>query len=144
MLQQYFSQLMSGPNKYAVFIILGIMIVYIPFMFMFYKKRKNKAKKFIENNPFAAKIFLPSSGMTVVSVNAESPVFFQEGIKYGVLASPGENELEVEYSWTKYGISKNVTTTTGTSRQIITAEHGKSYKLYYDTENNKYVFEETK
>lgn len=137
-----FSRLISGTNKYVIYVIIGILVLYIPYMIIYYKKRKSNMKRFLNQNPLAVKVYIPSYGMVIISVNLESPVFFNEGLKQGFMLIPGDCEIEAEYAWTEYGISKNVTTTTGTVRYIVTAEAGKNYNLDYDKDAKKYIFSE--
>ena len=55
---------------------------------------------------------------------------------------PGKNIIEAEASWTRKGLMKTITTTTGPIKIEVEAEAKKTYILKYDTEENNFIFEE--
>ena len=50
--------------------------------------------------------------------------------------------IEAEASWTRKGLMKTITTTTGPIKIEVEAEAKKTYILKYDTEENNFIFEE--
>lgn len=146
---EYIQELLNGPQRYIIFLIIGVMVLYIPYMIFATKRHKKKAQQYLQAHPDAAKVMLiqkiagiVSESLVIISVNGEKPVMFTEKGKSGFYALPGENTIELSYSWTRPGVlHKNVTYTIDPGKQQITVEAGKSYGIRYDRDEEHYVFE---
>lgn len=141
------SEFISNYGMYILYIGGALLIAVIVWIVQ-YKLRKNKAGKFLEENPDAAKIFLTSKALVVSEavsihlVNGEAPVMFSEK-GYGFYAKPGTVNIQISYTYTRPGVMyKNVTESTGAVEQEIEVEANKSYKLSFDRKKEEFVFEE--
>ena len=136
-------------NGTYLLIVGGITIAGLIVTFFNYKKMKGTAKKFLEQNPTAGKVFLTtkalitSEAVTIHSVNEEVPVLFTENGKSGFYAIPGDIEVEVSYTYTRPGVMyKTVTKSTDLVKKILTIEPNKSYLLGFNKKQEEFTFEE--
>ena len=147
---EYLQELLNGPNKYVLYFIAGLIVVYIPIMIIYMKRKKKKAADYLALHQEAVSVFIihrrkgfVSDTLTVHSVNNAKPNTFIRESKNGFFLLPGKNSLEVSYSWTRPGVLyRNVTTNVPASIQTVTVETGKTYEISYDTKEEKYSFEE--
>ena len=132
----FLANIWNSPSRYMLILIALVIIIYIPAMMVYMKKRKQTAGRFLEDNPSAAKVFIAgrmSGTLTVLSVNDDVPNHFYEGTKQGFFLLPGDNTLEVQYGWTRPGVLyKTVTTTVGPNKIQVAAAANKSYNINYD------------
>lgn len=113
------------------------------------KAIKKTEKSFLEKNPNAVKIYTKSGGfiihnkMDIYNVNDEVAVNFSDEKGYGVYAIPGNNKIEVEFSWTRPGIlHKKVTTSTGVVTFEVELKSNRAYILTYDKKENEFKIDE--
>jgi hypothetical protein len=144
---EYFENIWNSPSRYVLIIIAAVIIVYIPFMLLHLRKKKTSAAAFLNQHPNAAKVYIAGAAagtLTVLSVGGDHPNTFIEGVKQAFFLLPGENTLDVQYTWSRPGVMhRTVTTTVGPTKIKVTAEAGKSYQLRYDKKDENYSFTET-
>lgn len=133
-------------NKIVLLFFAAMVVIYVPWTIRNMKKAKKTAGDFEAQNPTAARVILMgvvTGTITVNSVNEEPPVFFQDGVRHGFFLLPGENVVNVEYSWTRPGIvHKTVTNVIGPENIKLAAEPGKTYHLEYNKKEERYEFTE--
>jgi hypothetical protein len=146
---EFFENMWNSPSRYVIILIGAVIVLYIPFMVLYMKRKKKSASDFLAKNPTAAKAFAQQNALmggqtAIMSVNGESPVFFMEGIKQGFYLLPGENTIVLQYSWMRPGVlHKTVTSTIGPISAKVTAAANKTYQISYDKKEEICVFEET-
>ncbi len=143
------TQAWSSPFRYLILFIALYLLVFLPFMLNKVKKHRQAADAYATEHPDAARILMGTSvgitseSMTVHQIDNDAPVLFTEKSKQGFFALPGSHIIDVEYSYTRPGVVyKNVTTSTGVTRQEIEVEAGKRYVLRFDRKAEHFVFEE--
>lgn len=137
-------------NYWPIFAIMGAMVVgSMIYSIIHRKKMKSNKADFLAKHPDAAKIFLTSKALitqeavTIHTVNGDHPVQFNESGKTGFYLIPGDNQIEISYTYTRPGVMyKRVTQSTGAVKKDICPEPNKSYILGYDREVNEFTFEE--
>lgn len=133
-------------NMIVIIFVAVVIVVYIPWLMRHMNKTKRSAADFAAQNPTTARVVLVgmiTGAITVNSVDEKPPVFFQDGVKSGFFLLPGEHVINVEYTWSRPGvIHKSVTTTVGPVNIKVTAETGKSYRLEYHKNEERYEFSE--
>ena len=146
MLKETLMNVWNSPSKYVLIVMSVFIIVYIPAMIFYMRKKKGEAADFLSANPNAAKVFMKntmSGRMVTISVNDDAPKTFFEKSKQGIFVLPGENVIEAQYSWTRPGVMyKSVTTTVGPSKVKVAAEANKEYELGYDKKSETFTFEQ--
>ncbi len=139
----------TGQFRFLVWFIAAILFIYIPFMYLWLKRRKDKAQAYEHENPQFVKIYIQRTELndilTVVSINDAKPVMFAKGIQYGFYALPGKNVIYVTYQW----ITRSMTALTGYETHTVDDEEmqvnieaGKEYKLGYNHKSQKYELTE--
>ena len=106
---------------------------------LYLKKNKIMAKSYLEKNPDSAKMIINtrfafgnlSDALVIIYINNEAPVHFYKKRKLGYFLQPGKNIIEAEASWTRKGLMKTITTTTGPIKIEVEAEAKKTYILKY-------------
>ena len=144
------STLLSGPGRYIAIICIAYLLIGLPLTMLYLKKNKIMAKSYLEKNPDSAKMIINtrfafgnlSDALVIIYINNEAPVHFYKKRKLGYFLQPGKNIIEAEASWTRKGLMKTITTTTGPIKIEVEAEAKKTYILKYDTEENNFIFEE--
>lgn len=135
------------------FLLLFVFVLAIPAVSYFFYKRSTdqKVQAFLEQNPYAAKVYLPlfsRSGIHSVSVrislvDGEVPVTFMEGFKTWVYLTPGKHVLEVSASKTRPGVvHKTVTTEYGPVDQEVEVVMGKEYLFSFDAKEEIFTLVE--
>lgn len=140
----------NGPGRYIAIICIAYLFIGLPLTMLYLKKNKMKAKSHLEKNPDSAKMIINtrlafgdlSDTLIVTYINNEPPIHFYEKRKIGYFLHPGKNIIEAEASWTRKGLMKTTTTTTGSIKIEVVAEAKKTYILKYNTEENNFIFEE--
>ena len=130
----------------------GIFLLMIIMTVVNMNSNNRRVKKWLDQNPTASKIYIQnksnlmvSKSLTILSVDGEVPVAFNEGFGMGIYVTPGSHVIESTFSKSRPGVMyKTVSTTYDASKQEVTAEANKSYNYYFDTKKEAYVFEETK
>ena len=133
--------------KYLACFFAFIAIVYIPFIYIWIRKRNDKANAYKRKNPNAVKVYTERTQLndllTVWQVNSKKPVMFSKGIKTGFYLLQGENIIDVAYQWTTASIT-NVsgyeTHIAKDARLKLTVEPNKEYSLLYDHALDAYRF----
>lgn len=131
----------------------GFLLAFGVFYYVsFYLNKKaydNNSKEFLQKYPNAAKVYLKKSGWIITddtkitAVNNENAMYFQEGAKYGVYLIPGKNIVSIEATRTRPGIlHKSVSTHIGNTDIEIDVKAEKSYTIYYNYKENRFVIEE--
>lgn len=141
----FYSVIWNSQFRYVLMFFGAFMIIYIPCMMLWLRRKKQKAADFLERNPTAAKTFVKNAGGTlmILAVDGAKPDIFIEGIKSGFFLLPGEHTVQFQYSWTRPGILyKTVTTTVGPTDVRVTAEANKNYEIRYDKKVERGRFEE--
>lgn len=130
-------------------LLIGFSILYVISKFFYKNSLKKGEEIFLKKHKNAVKIYTKSGGfivtntMQVYSVNGENITQFIDDRGSGVFAIPGNNELEVEFSWTRPGIlHKRVTTSTGVVKFEVELKANRSYNLIYDKKENEFKIDE--
>jgi len=141
--------LTTGLNgKILFWIIVLILFVYIPYLLVFLRKRKEKQEIFEHDNKNAIKVYLELDiigTLTVYSINDEEPTLFYETTRQGFYLFQGKSKIGVQYHWAEIDLFsvldyKNFNIK---PREIkIYAEKGKTYSLGYNINEDKYEFNE--
>lgn len=149
-MESSFSIFWNGPGRYIAIICIAYLLIGLPLTLLYLKKNIMKAKSHLEKNPDSAKMMIStrlafgnlSDALIIIYINNEAPIHFYEKRKLGYFLEPGKNIIEAEASWTRKGLMKTTTTTTGPIKIEVEAEARKTYILKYDTEENSFIFEE--
>ncbi|TLG75491.1 hypothetical protein [Culicoidibacter larvae] len=125
--------------------LVGVMI----YAFVMIRMSKRKAQVFLDKNPNASRIYTSTNigtmlkVVTIHRVDGDKPTVFQKNFKTGILVTPGEHTLVVEYSTTRKGvIYRTVTKTTGQVDVRVNTQEGKSYYISYEKAENRFKLEE--
>ena len=135
--------------KYLIWFFTLIVILYMPFLYIWVRKRNDKANAYRRKNPTAVKVYIERTELndllTVWQVNGKKTVMFSEGIKTGFYLLKGENIVDVAYQWTTVSITNVSGYETHTAKDVqlkLTVEPYKEYSLSYDHVLKKYQFVE--
>ena len=138
-------------EQYGIYIIVFSSMMVISFIAVFISNKRNKKNvaNFLEKYPDVARVYLTMKALitqeavSVYLVNGEQAVLFTEKGKSGFYLAPGNNEVEMSYSYTRPGVMyKSVTKSTGAVTRELEVEANKSYKLSFDRKQEEFVFEE--
>lgn len=130
-------------------IIIGFLVFSIGYGAFIYWYSNNKNKKWLEENPTAVKVYMPTmsaSGisvgtMEVESIDGEEPRFFTEGMKRGFYLLPGTHVITSTFTKTRPGVvHRSVSTVFGPTKQEVEVKAGESYYYDFDTKTNTYTF----
>ncbi len=143
--------LLTGQYKYLVWFGVVVIFIYLPLMWLWRRRKKDKAEIFEHDHRDAVKAYIEQSEandlLTVISINGEEPVMYAKGLKYGVYLLPGENVIHLVYQWT----SRSITSLTGyetheipDKKLTMIVEENKEYSLLYNHTLKKYQFKENK
>lgn len=142
-------QAWDSPFRYLILFLAAYLLIFLPFMTSRIKKHRQAAEAYATEHPDAARVLLGTSvgitseSMVIHRIDNDAPVLFTEKTKQGFYALPGSHIIDVEYNYTRPGVVyKNVTTSTGVTRQEIEVEAGKRYVLRFDRKAEHFVFEE--
>lgn len=143
---EYINEIWNGPNRYAVIMIVAILVLTVPYIIFMTKRNNGKIKQFLQEHPNAAKAIVKgatSGSFVFLTVNGENPVLGNVGMKTVAYLIPGENVIEFQYTWTRPGVMyKTVTTTIGPNKISVQAEPNKTYNISYDRKAEICNFEE--
>lgn len=110
------------------------------------KVRHDNKKAFLAQNPDAARILaqqvtfaIKTKTLRIASVDGNTPIFFNSGIRNGVLVTPGKHVLEVSFETQRPGIMhRNVYTTYEPCKIEIEAEPHGNYELRFNEKQQSY------
>ena len=144
---EYFNNIWNSNSRYVIIFIAIVLVIYIPFLIMYMRKKKKQATLYREQNPDAAKVYLKGviqGRIYVISINGSTPnATYDSKIREGYFLNPGENIIETQYTWTRPGvIYRTVTKTIGPTKIKVIAEPAKEYHLSFDKHSEEYSFEE--
>jgi len=137
-------------QNWYVFVIMGVVFIgSITYAIVQRKRTKTSNDDFLTKHPDAAKVFLITKALitteaaTIYTVNGETPQKFFEGRKAGVYLVPGQNSVELSYTYSRPGVMyKTVTKSTGPVKKELVVEANKSYFLNFDRKTEEFTFEE--
>ena len=146
-MKELIETLTTGLNgKILIGVIFLVLFVYVPYLLIYLRKRKDKQEIFEHNNRDAIKVYFEVDvvgTLTVFSINGEEPTFFYETARQGFYIFHGESEIGVQYHWAII----NELSLTGYKnfniepREIkVYVEKGKTYSLGYSIIKDKYEF----
>jgi len=145
-MQEIFDNVWNSPSRYVFIIIVAIFVIYIPIFCVYMSRKKKKARTFSAENPNAPKMYLkPGDGqMFIFEINGTTPNSTMDRMtKQGFFLKIGENEVKVQYSWTRPGLmSRTITTTVGPLVIKVRAEAERVYYIKYDKKQETFEFEE--
>lgn len=139
---------MSVNFYYYIAIVFAIAIISAVVTLVMMRKR---AQKFLDEHPDAVKVTLKNVNWllyikttSVHLVDGAKPVRVATSFtSQAFFLSPGTHILNVSFSKQRPGIIyKSVTTTYDPTNIEVVAEAGKAYRLYFNTSEKRYVFEE--
>ncbi|MDR1193883.1 MAG: hypothetical protein LBK98_06950 [Peptococcaceae bacterium] len=136
-------------QNWFVFLMIGAaMIGSITFGMMRMRGAKASNQNFLAAHPDASKVYLAAKAIMTTeaakahSVNGGKPEVFFEGGKSGFYLAPGQNSVEISYSYSRPGVlHKTVTTSTGIVKKELVVEANKSYFLGFDRKEERFTFE---
>ncbi len=144
-----FESLMAGPYKYLVWFGIAIVLIYIPAMCLWIRRKKDKAAIFEHEHRDAVKVYIQRTEINdllrVISVNGEKPVVHAKGVRQGFYLLPGKSRIHVVYQWTTISItsvSGYETHTVNDEEMDVTVQAGKEYSLCYNHDTKNYEFNE--
>ena len=145
-MEEILQNIWNSPSKYVLILIAVVLVFYLPALFVYMRKKKQETADFMESHPEAAEVFIKGvtqGTLTVMSVDDEVPKNFYRKGKNGFFLLPGENVLELHYSWQRPGIMyRTITTTIGPTKIKVYAEAYKKYNISYKKKEKEFVFEE--
>ncbi len=146
-MQALLDTMLTGQYRILTWFFAAILFIYIPGMFIWLRRRKQRSAQYEMEHPDAVKVFIGRSMandlLTVYAINGEDPVMHSKGIWYGFYLRPGMNVIEAQYQWTTvslFAISGYETHHVDPVRLEVKARMGKEYELRYDHEREDYVF----
>lgn len=148
-MKELIETLTTGLNGKILFgFIVIILFVYIPYLLIYLRNRKEKQEIFEHDNKDAVKVYLELDLMgtlTVYSINGEEPTPFFELTRQGFYLFEGKYNIGVQYHWNridKFSVTgyKNFNIE---PREInVCVEKDKIYSLGYNIKEDKYIFKE--
>lgn len=148
-MKDFFTLVISEQYRILHWFFAAIVLIYIPGVFIWLGRKKRKSEQYEMAHPNAVKAFIGRSEysdiLTVYTVNGNEPVMHSRQIWYGFYLRPGKNVIEAQYQWTTisvFSISGYETHVADSVRMEVIAELGREYKLYYDHDQQEYIFKE--
>lgn len=131
-------ELLNGPYRYMIFFMIAVFFIYVPFLVISTKKRKNSNTHFLEAHPEASDILL-ELGMKVTLVNGEKPHYYNKGMNAGIYVIPGEVIIDISYQYNK---TRRKTVSIEPTELKFNIEKNKNYKLKFDKKELTYSIHE--
>jgi hypothetical protein len=138
-------RLTTGLNgKVLLAVVVLLVFVYLPYLLITLRRRKNRQQLFEAHNREAVKLYLALDlvgTLTVCSVDGREPEPFYETTRRGYFLHPGENTLEVEYHWSipsPLSLTGYKNYNVGPQRMVVHADTGKIYEIGYDIKRKKF------
>lgn len=148
-MENLMEELLTGRYKYLIWFGAAIVFIYIPGVYLWMRRRKEKAMNYEREHPEAVKVYIKRTelddSLFIISIDNEKPVLFSKGIKYGYYLLPGEHIIHVRCQWTSISItsiSGYETHTIENEEFNVTVEANKKYLLYCDRTSEKFEFNE--
>ncbi|MDR2037481.1 MAG: hypothetical protein LBQ60_06115 [Bacteroidales bacterium] len=148
-MKELIETLTTGLNGRILFwVIFLILFVYIPFLLIHLRKRKEKQAIFEHDNKDAVKVYLKPDSMgtlTVYSINSKEPTPFYEITRQGFYLFQGEYTIGVQYHWAKtdaFSVTGYENFNIAPREITIYVEKGRTYSLGYNIDKDKYEFNE--
>ena len=148
-MEELIETLTTGLNgKILFWVIVLIFFVYVPFLLLHLRKRKDKQEVFEHHNKDAIKVYLEIDivgTLTVYSINGEEPTPFYEPTRRGFYIFQGESKIGVQYHWAERDAFSlmDYRNFNIEPREInVHTEKGKTYSLGYNIDEDKYKFNE--
>ncbi len=142
--------MMESFGLYVGLFFCVILLVYIPFLHLYMKRRKDKATVYEHEHPEAVKIYFKrveiDDTLEVISVDNEKPVIHSKGTRHGFYLLPGTHIIHVTCFWADISITALSGYGSHTIRDEkfnVTVEANKEYLLYCNRTTEKFEFKET-
>ena len=136
-------------NMYVVIVFGVVWVGTIVYAIVQRKHRAASNSVFLKAHPDAAKVYLATKALVTSEaalihvVNGGTPEKFFDGAKTGFYLPPGQNSVEISYTYTRPGILyKNVSQSTGVVKKELVVEAYKNYYLGFDRKAEQFTFEE--
>jgi len=150
-MKELIETLTTGLNGKILFgFITFILFVYIPFLLVYLRKRKEKQEIFEHDNKDAIKVYLELDligTLTVYSINGEEPTHFYETTRQGFFLLQGEYKVGVQYHWSviaPLSVLGYKNFNIAPKEINVCVEKGKTYSLGYNIDEDNYEFNEIK
>lgn len=137
----------AGQYKILFWFLAAIILVYIPFMFLYLHKRKEKGRLFEHSHKDAVKLYFNidlKGTLQIYSVNGGEPVFFYEIARQGIYLLPGENVLGLQYYWSErsmFSLKGFKDFNIPPQELEVFIEPGKKYSIGYNHQKETYEFD---
>lgn len=133
-----------------IYVIIAIFFIVVTmFSLLIVKNQNNKAKKFLEENQDAVKVFfenkygIKSLVIDVETVDGEKALSYFEGSKKGFVTKAGKRIVELSWQTTRPGLLyKNINEYYGPIKKELELKSGINYTLYYDEKENDILLKE--
>jgi len=129
--------------------LIALLVLYLIYSIVSSNVKLNKMRAYVRQHPEAVKVYLSpeargaTSGIVrLLKVNGGTPTRFYDARLNGFLVTPGSSGVEAQYSLNRSSTQLAATAGIPEFNETVTVEEGKSYRLSYDPEASKYVFEE--
>ncbi len=136
-------------HEYLIWFGMAILFIYVPCMYLWLKRRKNRAVAYEHEHPEAVKVYFRRIEMddtlNIISVNGEKPVVHSKGTKYGFYLLPGENIIHVRCQWANRSataLSGYKTHTIEDEKLKVIVETNKTYSLSCNRKLQQFEFKE--
>ncbi len=149
MLSRFFEIFFTGSIAGYSYLFVGFIVFAIVVSAVKRKKLKNSEHDFLAMHPDAAHVFLPfklgltSEEMKVIDVDGNKPDFFVQKNKKGILLTPGDHMLTVNFITSSSGILiRKVISSTDVKKIEVSINKKKQYTLDFDRVAERFTFEE--
>ncbi|MDR2912895.1 MAG: hypothetical protein LBV38_06360 [Alistipes sp.] len=140
--------LTTGLNGKILLVVMALFcFVYLPYLFVYLRKRRKKQAVFERAHKDAVKVYLALDmigTLTVYSVNGKEAVPFFEATRQGFYLFEGENTIGVQYHWARISplaVSGYENFNIPPREINVLIEQGETYSLGYNIEEDEYVFQ---
>ena len=143
---EYIETLLTGQYKILFWFIAAIVFIYIPLMWLYLKRRKQKGLDYAHRHRDAVKVYYDvdlTGTLTVCGVDGSKPVFFFEGLRQGFYLLPGTHKIEVHYYWNErslFTLSGYKDYNIGPEELDVQVEKHRAYSLGYDIQKGEFRF----
>lgn len=143
---EYIESLAAGQYKILFWFICAIVFIYLPCMFIYLHRRKEKSRIFEHNHKDAVKVYyeLDFVGtLEVYSVNGEDPVHFYETVRQGIYLLPGKNKVGVQYHWAerdRFSLTGYKNFNISPQELDVRVKEGNMYVIGYNHKKEEYEF----
>jgi hypothetical protein len=148
-MKELIETLTTGMNGKILFAFIAlILFVYVPYLLITLRRRKEKQEIFEHSNKDAIKVYLELDfigTLTVYSVNGKEPTPFYEPTRRGFFLFQGESTIGVQYHWARispFRVMGYKNFNIEPKEITVHVEKGKTYSLGYNIDEDKYEFKE--